>query len=57
MFIYIGDSCEVYISNKYLVTSIHIFGLVSNFIDITTIIVYRYGTNEIFKCFIKYIYT
>lgn len=49
---YFGHLCEVYALNTYFVTPIYIFRSVSNFNDIITVVVSRYSTNEILKCFV-----
>lgn len=36
---YFGDLCDMCAFNKYVLTSIYIFGSVSSFIDLVTIVV------------------
>lgn len=44
----------MYISNNYLVISIHIFNFVSNLTDVVATVVSRYNATKISKCFTQH---
>lgn len=54
LFEYLGDVCEVYVSNKYIATCTYIFRSILNFSNIIITVMFCYSTNAISKYFLQY---